>query len=137
MGALYDGFVLPPRDSLGDTDQTQWEIGLNGQPADPWVHQVYVVLQRGDTAELFTYIASSITSRRAVGTLLRHYDRMRKTDANFYPIVRLKVGGFQHRNERVGWVKVPVFAVVGRVPKDSAAKPDSSIGTDLNDDIPY
>jgi hypothetical protein len=137
MGALYDGFVLPPRDSLGDTDQTQWEIGLNGQPADPWVHQIYVVLQRGDTAELFTYIASSITSRRAVGTLLRHYDRMRKTDANFYPIVRLKVGGFQHRDERVGWVKVPVFAVVGRVPKESAAKPDSSLAADFQDEIPF
>jgi hypothetical protein len=137
MGLLYDGFTLPPRESLGSTDRAQWQIGLNGQPADPWVHQIYVVLQRGDTGELFTYIASSVTSRRAVGNLLRHYDRMREADPNSYPLVRLKVGGFQHRDERVGWVKVPVFAVVGRAPKESAAKPDSSAGTDLNDQIPF
>jgi hypothetical protein len=137
MGLLYDGFTLPPRETLSDTDQSLWQLGLNKQPADPWVHQIYVVLQRGDTGELFTYIASSVTTRRAVGNLLRHYDRMRKTDSNSYPLVRLKVGGFNHRDERVGWVKVPVFAVVGRAPKESAAKPDTSISSDMNDQIPF
>src|SRR5215469_396485 len=28
MGLLYDGFVLPPRHSLGDNDRSQWDIGL-------------------------------------------------------------------------------------------------------------
>jgi hypothetical protein len=51
--------------------------------------------------------------------------------------VRLKVGGFNHRDERVGWVEVPVFAVVGRQPKDSAAKPDTSPAGDMNDQIPF
>ena len=37
---------------------------------------------------------------------------------------------------RVGWVPVPVFAVVGRALRDSAAKPDTSITADLNDEIP-
>jgi hypothetical protein len=46
------------------------------------------------------------------------------------------VGGFQHRDERVGWVATPVFAVVGRTPKDSAAKPDTSLAADMNDEIP-
>ena len=54
-----------------------------------------------------------------------------------FPVIRLKVGGFQHRDERVGWVHVPVFAVVGRAPKDSAAKPDTSIGADMSDEIPF
>jgi len=51
-------------------------------------------------------------------------------------VVRLKIGGFQHRDDRVGWVKTPVLAVVGRAPKDSAAKPDTSIAADMNDEIP-
>jgi hypothetical protein len=137
MGLLYDGFVMPDRTSLGENDQSKWEIGLDGKPADPYQHHVYLVLQRGDTTELFTYAASSLTSRRAVGNLLRHYDRLQKTHNDMFPVIRLKTGGFQHRDERVGWVHVPVFAVVGRAPKDSAAKPDSSPSADFQDEIPY
>jgi hypothetical protein len=37
----------------------------------------------------------------------------------------------------VGWVQVPVFAVVGRQPKDDAAKPDTTHPGYLNDNIPF
>jgi hypothetical protein len=138
MGLLYDGFIMPERSTLGDDDQAMWDMGLNGQPQDPWQHQIYLVLERRDeTHELFTFVTSSITGRRAIGNLLRHYDRMEKAKAGAYPIIRLKVGGFNHRDDRVGWVKVPVIAVVGRAPKESTAKPDSSLAADLNDQIPY
>jgi hypothetical protein len=137
MGLLYDGFTMPDRESLGDNDPTTWELGLDGRPADPWRHFVYLVLQRGDTGELFTYTTSSVTGRRAIGNLLRHYDRMSRTHPDMYPVVRLKVGGFNHRDERVGWVEVPVFAVVGRQPRDSAAKPDTSPAGDMSDQIPF
>jgi hypothetical protein len=136
-GLLFDGFVMPLRTALGDDDPTKWNTGLNGRPEDPWQHQVNLVLQRADTRELFTYSTSSITGRRAVGTLLRYYDRLRRSDVNSYPLVRLKIGGFQHRDDRVGWVKTPVLAVVGRTPKEGTAKPDSSVSADMNDEIPF
>jgi hypothetical protein len=44
MGLLYEGFVMPPRDSPGDLDQSKWEMGLDGKPKDPWSHQIYLVL---------------------------------------------------------------------------------------------
>ncbi len=137
MGLLYDGFVMPARETLGDNDQAQWEIGLDGKPSDPWQHHMYLVLQYGETAELFTFATSSRTGRRAIGNLLRHYERLQKTHPDMFPTVRLKIGGFQHRDERVGWVSVPVFAVVGHAPKDSAAKPDSSTAADMGDEIPF
>jgi hypothetical protein len=140
MGLLYDGFVMPDRASLGDTDPAKWEIGLDGKPADPWQHHVYLVLQNTETEELFTFVTSSRTGRRAVGNLLRHYDRVRKTDADFYPLVNLKVGGFQHSDSRVGWVATPVFAVVGRIARADAAKPDaaaSSTNAAFNDSVPF
>jgi hypothetical protein len=137
MGALYDGFAMPSRESLGDTDISTWETGLDGRPQDPWTNQVYLVLQRGDTAELATFVTSSKTGRRAVGNLLRHYERMRTTNPGELPVVRLKRSGFDHRDPRVGWVSTPAFAVVGRAPRDSAAKPDTSAAADLNDDIPF
>ena len=141
MGLLYDGFILPSLNTLGDRDQTKWEIGLDGKPQDPWRHFIYLVLQRTDTGEMFTYTTSSVTGRRAVGNLLRHYDRMQKTHPDFYPVVRLKTGGFNHRDERVGWVPVPVFAVVSRMPKDGTATPDTPPSTppvnDMDDQIPF
>jgi hypothetical protein len=137
MGLLYDGFVMPPRTTLGDDNPAQWDMGLDGKPQDPWQHHVYLVLQRGDTGELFTYTTSSITGRRAVGNLLRHYDRLQRSHPDMYPVIRLKTGGFQHRDDRVGWVNVPVLAVVGRALKDTAAVPDSSIKADMDDDLPF
>lgn len=138
MGLLYDSFVMPARETLGHDDPSSWEIGLSGQPQDPWQHHVYLVLQNVGTQELFTFVTSSQTGRRAIGNLLRHYDRVRKTDAGFYPLVRLKTGGFQHRDERIGWVPTPVFAVVGRLPRADAVQPEAGASsTDLNDEIPF
>jgi hypothetical protein len=137
MGLLYDGFVVPARETLGDTDQTKWEPGLSGAPEDPWHHQVCLVLQNTETRELYTFATTSQTGRRAVGNLLKHYDRMRRTNADELPVVRLKAGGFNHRDDRIGWVSVPVFAVHGRAPRDSAAKPDTSLAADMSDEIPF
>jgi hypothetical protein len=137
MGLLYDGFQMPDRAALGDNDPAKWPIGLDGKPADPWQHMIYLVLQHGDTAELATFTTSSKTGRRAVGNLLRHYDRMLRTHPGELPVVRLKKGGFQHRDERIGWVATPAFAVVGRAPMDSVAKPDSSPAADMDDKIPF
>jgi hypothetical protein len=134
MGLLYDGYQMPTRESLGDTDAGQWETGLDGQPADPWVHTVYLVLQRVDNSELFTFVAMNKTARRAVGVLLRHYDRMQRTHVGYLPLVRLKVGGYQHRDTRVGWVKTPVIAAMGQVPGENAVKPTPA---DMDDELPF
>ena len=81
-----------------------------------------LVLQETSTAEIFTFSTTSDTGRRAVGNLLKHYDRLRRKDSNLYPVVRLKPGGFQHRDPRVGWVVTPTFVVVGKAPKDSSGQ---------------
>jgi hypothetical protein len=63
MGLLYGGFVMPPRETLGDLDQSKWEKGLSGAPTDPWQHHLYLVLQDTATSELFTFVTSSVTGR--------------------------------------------------------------------------
>jgi hypothetical protein len=136
MGLLFDGFVMPLRESLGDLDESAWEEGLNGQPQDPWQHQQNLVLQRTDTQELFTFSTSSKTGRKAVGNLLRHYTRMRKTHPDMLPVIKLGKGGFEHSDKRVGFVTTPVLVVVGRAPRDSAAKPDTSTAAFIEDQDP-
>jgi hypothetical protein len=137
MGVLYDGFRMPRREELGDTDPDLWATGLDGKPADPWQHHQYLVLQNTETSELFTFVTSSSTGHRAVGNLLHHFNRMLRTNANELPVVKLKTGGFNHKDDRIGWVPTPVFAVVGRAPRDSAAKPDTSLSGDMSDTIPF
>jgi hypothetical protein len=137
QGLLYEGFVMPLRSTLGDTDETKWEKGLSGQPQDPWQHQMSLVLQEVSTQEIFTFTTTSQTGRRAVGALLRHYERLRRVPEDLYPVVRLKTGGFEHKDPRVGWVATPQFVVVGKAPKNTAVKPDTSVGADMNDAIPF
>jgi hypothetical protein len=137
QGLLYDGFVMPARTTLGDADETQWQPGLSGAPEDPWKHQICLVLQNTATRELSTFVTTSQTGRRAIGNLLRHFDRMQRQGGNELPVVKLKPGGFNHRDPRVGWVATPQFQIVGRAPRDSAAKPDTSVAADMSDEIPF
>jgi len=137
MGQLYKGFQMPKRESLGDLDPADWPQGLSGQPEDPWKHQMLLPLQEPRSSACFTFATTSVTGRRAVGNLLRHYDRLRRTDPDSYPVVKLKPSGFQHRDERIGFVATPLFAVVGRAPRASAAKPDTSAAADMNDALPF
>jgi hypothetical protein len=137
LGLLYDGFAMPTRASLGDNDESSWPDGLDKHPADPWLHQMNLVLQHAETRELFTYSTTSSTGRRAIGNLLKHYNRQRKTNPDEVPVIKLKSGGFEHKDSRVGWVNTPVFAVVGKTARSNAAKPDTSVKADMDDAIPF
>jgi hypothetical protein len=136
-GLLYSDFELPPREALGDLDEAQWPLGLSGKTDDPWKRGTYIVLQDVDTHELFTFITRSKTGRIAAATLLRHYERLKKSHPGECPIVRLKVGGFEHKDTRVGWVKTPVFVTVGHAKADTSSRPDTSLGGEDGDSIPF
>src|SRR5262249_32614549 len=36
VGKISEGWEVPPRESLGDMDQSKWKIGLNNKIEDPW-----------------------------------------------------------------------------------------------------
>src|SRR5262249_2173604 len=92
QGLLYDGFKPPPGETLGDLDRSKWNDGLNGEPEDPWKHQLNLVLQMVGTQEMFTFVTTSESGRRAVGSLMRHYNRMRQRHPDELPVVKLKPG---------------------------------------------
>jgi hypothetical protein len=138
MDLLYSpNYVKVPREALGDLDESEWPAGLSGAPEDPWQSFVFLVLQDRETSELFTIAVPTLrtTRARAVGSLLKHYDRMKQAHPDELPVIQLKPGGY--KDDRFGFVAVPVFCVVGRAPRDSAVKPDTSVATDLNDEIPF
>ena len=134
-GLLYQDFVLPPREQLGDNNEADWPIGLSGKPEDPFKHEQLLVLRRPVTLELATFSTMSKTGRRAVGTVLRHYNRRQASNPGAYPVVRLKPGSYQDR--QYGKVLVPNFVVVGMAAGLSAEVPDTSLKNQLNDQIPF
>jgi hypothetical protein len=133
QGLLYGGFQMPPRGVLGDTDQNTWEVGLDNKPSDPWQHHLQLVLQEAGSGELYTFVTSTPTGRSAVGKLLRHYERTKKKQPDELPVVQLRVGGFPHKDPRVGWVATPTFVVCGSTNANGVPK---SAAEELNDKIP-
>jgi hypothetical protein len=137
QGNLFEGFVPPNRETLGDLNQDEWEVGLSGKPADPWQFQLLLPLQNVETGELYVFNTSSITGRRAVDRLISECGRMQRIEPNDYPIIKLRIGGFEHRDPRIGWIKTPAFERVGRASKADTTIADTSLSGELNDEVPW
>ena len=110
---------------------------MTGRPADPWQFQVLMPMQRVEDGELFVFQTGSITGRRACDNLISACIRMQASEPDYYPVIKLRVSGFQHRNERIGWVKTPAFERVGKSLKADATVTQTSLEADLNDDVPW
>jgi hypothetical protein len=138
MGPIFQGFNPPKREALGDMDQSLWEIDeMTGKPVNPWQLQILMPMQRVEDGELFVFQTTSLTGRRACDNLIAACVRMQTAEPDYYPLIKLRVSGFQHKNERVGWIKTPAFERVGKSPKSDATVVQTSVGEDLNDEIPY
>jgi hypothetical protein len=138
MGPLCEeDYRPPPRNSLGDTDESQWKPGLNGAPEDPFKLTMYVVLQSVTTQKLYTFITNSKTGRGGVAALSRHYKRLRKTAPDEYPLVVLQAVRKKHQDDRVGFYWVPFFVVRGKVPKSDVTRADASLSSDLDDSLGF
>jgi hypothetical protein len=137
QGRLFEGVVPVPRSELGDNDREEWELGLSGQPQEPWQIQLLLPLQNVETGELFVFQTTSVTGRRAVDNLIQQCAQMQKKDPDHYPVIKLRIGGFEHRDERVGWVKTPAFERVGKAPKADTTVAATAVAEDMNDAIPY
>jgi hypothetical protein len=137
MGPVFNGFVPPAREELSDLDESKWEIGLSGKPTDPWQFQILVPMHDTKNGEMYIFGTTSITGRRQCDKLISACARMQKSEPEFYPVVKLDVSGFEHRDSRIGWVRTPCFTRVGKAPKSDASAAQVSLGDDMNDDIPW
>jgi len=137
MGPVFSGFTPPDRESLGDTDQDLWEKSLEGKPQDPWQFQLMVPMQVVETGELLIFSTSSITGKRAVDNLIEQCERMQRLEPDFYPVIKLSIGGFQHRDSRVGWVKTPALPRVGKAPKSDVSAALTTASDDMSHSIPF
>jgi len=130
IGMVADGYKLPPREELGDLDETRWEKDSQGKPRDPWVVQWYLALMRVETSELLTFVTGSKGGISAIGALCRVYAR--KYGIGVLPIIALRVRSYKHKLfgrietpdfEIVGWDGVPAQAVPQSYPEEEGEAP--------------
>jgi hypothetical protein len=133
---LIFGGNPPERNELGDNDASQWPVSdMTGQLEDPWREVQMVPLESIETGEIYVFQTMSVTGLRAVANLLRQSSRMASKNPDQLPVVKLRAGGFDHR--KYGWVRTPAFEFVGKAPKTNAAAAETSIGADMDDEIPF
>lgn len=139
MGLIAEGYFPVPRATLGEQDESQWELDPNGKPKDPWRLTYMVILKDPDSEDLFTY---STSSKGGIDTLLDLCETYGKIGVRRhpkdFPIVELKSGGYDHKEKSVGYVKTPNLVVVGWAPKFSdAADAEQESNHEVDQEIPF
>jgi hypothetical protein len=117
MGKVAEGYSPPKRDSLGDTDKEQWEIGTDGKARDPWQFSNQMLLkpvgEKYSTDVAITFVTSSRGGIGAVGELCKKFGKEMRTREGQNPIVELGVDSYNHPNKEFGRIKTPVLDLVG------------------------
>jgi hypothetical protein len=104
-----EGRRLPNRNELGDLDDSEWEVGPDGNPKDPWQLTRFVYLVDPITAELYTFSISSWGGRQAVADLGEQIQRMRCGRPGAVPVVELDVAPMP---TKFGIKSKPFFKVI-------------------------
>jgi hypothetical protein len=116
MGLLKDGHKPQKRDTLGDTDESEWAVDKDGKPQDPWQETNYIVLKGVTDSELYTLSTASVGGRGAFKKLCEAYATGRRMHPNQYPIIALNVDKYKHKDTTLGWIKFPDFKITGWAP---------------------
>jgi len=136
MGPVFDGFNPVERDELDDQDESLWEVGISGKPTDPWQLQILLPLQDTKSGELLIFGTTSKTGRAACDNVISLCSRMQRSEPDYYPIVRLDVGSFEHKDPRIGKVLKPQFTRIGRALKADVSVASTDAADDMDDGIP-
>jgi hypothetical protein len=108
LGRVAEGFQMPKREELGDTDKAAWERDANGNPRDPWALQYYLPLEDVETGEVLVFVTSSRGGCSAIGNLCNLFARNAE---NGLPIIKLGTSSYRHKT--YGRIDIPDFPVVG------------------------
>jgi hypothetical protein len=137
MGALFAGFVPASRSDLGDEDQALWEIGLSGKTQDPWQQHICLPMQVVESGDLLIFDTSSQTGRNEANQVISLCNRMRRQNPEHFPVVKLELGGFDHKDTRIGRVHTPKFTHVGSAARTDVSAGLVSLNDEMSDAIPF
>ena len=134
MGYLQD-YIPPPRDTLGDLDNSMWE----DPERDPLQFVNDLVMYQPDSEEMFTSAATSRGGINAVGELSKHWGKhIRMHGEGTLPLIKLDVGFYMHSNRSFGKILYPKFVIVKHVKPPQALLDSREGGAPLieEDELP-
>jgi hypothetical protein len=134
---VAEGFKPPPRENLGDNDESAWEAGLDGKPKNPWSLQDLLPLENFENGEIIIFTTSSTGGGIAVAELCQAYVRHAQRASRALPLVKLSVADMP--TKLYGDVPRPHFEISGW---DEATAGGIEVITpnaasELNDEIPF
>jgi hypothetical protein len=139
-------FTAPSRNTLGDLDEKQWEIGLSGEPDDPWKKVGILALLRLADETPMTFITDTKTGVPRFWDFIKRFGKEGRKHPWQWPIVENRASSYQ--DKRFGRVPIPEFDIVDWVgrPGQPIAQPQQGGGPgepppcasdDLHDEIPF
>ncbi len=141
MVRIDENADIPARESLGDNDQSQWPLGLDGQKTDPWKLQIAIPMARHDAGgELYVYVARGIVAMNSAGDLLGRWRYHPKRAKGLIPIISVESGTYP---SRFGGDKPRPVLAIGDWVTRSGEQPSAqaiagpSLCEELNDKIDY
>ena len=138
MVRIYENAEVPERATLGNLDERESPVGLDGSKQDPWKPQFAIPMARHDAgAELFVYVARGPVAMDSVSDLLGRWRRHPNRQAGLIPVVRIENGTYP--SKRFGGIKPkPVLTIVDWVTKTGAPPPPLvPVRVEMDDEIPF
>lgn len=121
MGLLAAGFRAEPRDSLGYTDQSDWETDDDGKPQDPWTFTNELPMADPETGEQMTFAASSKGGIGGIGNLCKAYGKEYRQREGMVPVIELARDSYVHPKYKK--LYVPVLPIVDWMANDGVPQP--------------
>ena len=128
------------REELGHLDKNQWQSDDRGIPQDPWRPSDRLVMRTMDSsADLLTFISSSVGGRNAIAKLLGKVASSGPGQQGEMPVVVLETGSYDH--DSFGVVQFPSFRITDWAywsPEDGpqAASP-KDWKEEIGDEVPF
>lgn len=126
MGLLAQGYKPEPRDTLGYTDQTLWEVDEEDRPKDPWTFTNELPLADPEDGEQMTYSASSKGGIGCIGNLCKAFARAPQRTQGLIPVLELGRDSYMHPVYKKTYV--PVLNIVDWIANGSVPIPQPDGG---------
>jgi hypothetical protein len=147
MGRLVEGYQPLKREELGHEDKSLWEVDeVSNEPRDPWQFSNYMIMKTPGEDDpddaLFTFATSSRGGLGGIGELCKSYGKVMRQRPDEFPIVKLGVGSYPHKNKAFGRIKYPIFDIVGWTAKSEfneilGQAAANAEGKKADDDLPF
>lgn len=126
MGLLAQGYKPEPRDQLGYTVQTEWELDEEGRPKDPWSFTNELPLADPDNGEQMTFSASSKGGIGCIGNLCKAYAREYRDQPGKVPVLELGRDSYMHPVYKKTYV--PMLTIAAWIDNGSVPMPAADGG---------